>query len=83
MGTLERSMQIEDLRPFAGHVVRVSMADGTELAGTLRTELLTDRSISVYLAHAAAPSGTVLYIDDIASVRPESGYEARAGDSPA
>jgi hypothetical protein len=68
METLERSMQIEELRPFAGHVVRVHMIDGSELEGKLRTELLTDQSISVYLVHDGHTGGTTLYIEEIAGI---------------
>lgn len=63
-------MQIEELRPFAGHTVRVRLGDGSEHVGRLRTELLTDRSISVYLVHSGEDSGTTLYIDEIAGVWP-------------
>jgi small nuclear ribonucleoprotein (snRNP)-like protein len=69
MKTVVRSMQIEELRDWAGHAVRVRMADGSELEGRLRTELLTDRSISVYLAHREQGTGTTLYIEEIVGVR--------------
>jgi len=65
-------MEIEELRPFAGHAVRVRMADGSELEGRLRTELLTERSISVYLTHLDQSTGTTLYIEEIAAVSPRS-----------
>jgi hypothetical protein len=61
-------MHIRDLQAWAGHAVRLRMADGSEHEGLLRTELLTDQSISVYLVHAGETGGTTLYIDDIASV---------------
>jgi hypothetical protein len=72
--TLERSMQVDDLRPFAGHAIRVRMVDGHELTGRLRTELLTERSISVYLAgdEGDEAQGTTLYIEDISAIWPIS-----------
>jgi hypothetical protein len=48
------------------------MADGSELEGRLRTELLTERSISVYLTHLDQSTGTTLYIEEIAAVSPRS-----------
>ena len=63
-------MEIDELRPFAGHAVRVRLADGSELEGKLRTELLTDQSISIYLTHLDHSGGTTLYIKDIAGVWP-------------
>ena len=60
-------MVISELRAFAGHAVRLRLEDGSEHRGTLRTELLTDRSISVYIA-AATGEGATVYIDQIADI---------------
>ena len=56
-----------DLREFAGRPVTLRLDDGTELHGTLRTELLTDRSISVYIASESGEGATV-YIDQIMEI---------------
>ncbi len=56
---------------FAGTHVRVSLADGTSHSGHLRTELLSDRSLSVYLA-GPGDEGATLYIDQIIDIVPLS-----------
>jgi hypothetical protein len=56
---------------FAGTHVRVHLADGTEHSGHLRTELLSDRSLSVYIA-GAGDEGATLYIDQITAIVPLS-----------
>jgi len=68
---LERSMDITKLRAFSGHPVRIRLEDASELVGTLRTELLTDRSIAVFLAREGE-EGATLYIDDIVDIHVES-----------
>ncbi len=65
-------MHVEELRPFAGHLVRVRLADGSELEGKLRTELLTEQSISIFLSHLDEAGGTTLYIEEIAGVWPSA-----------
>jgi hypothetical protein len=60
-------MVISDLREFSGHQVRLRLDDGTELHGILRTELLTDRSISVFIA-ADSGEGATVYIDQIMEI---------------
>ena len=55
------------LRRFAAADVRVSLLDGATWTGRLRTELLTDRSVSVYLSGG---EGVTLYIDQIAEIVP-------------
>jgi hypothetical protein len=62
-------MDIEQLRSFAGLTVRVVLDDASELVGTLRTDLLTERSISVFLSREG--EGATVYIDDIVEIRPD------------
>lgn len=64
-------MDISNLRAFSGHPVRIRLEDASELVGTLRTELLTDRSIAVFLAREGE-EGATLYIDDIVEISVES-----------
>jgi hypothetical protein len=63
-------MDIAQLRSFTGHAVRIRLEDASELVGVLRTELLTDRSIAVFLAREGG-EGATLYIDDIVEIRAE------------
>ncbi len=58
---------IAALRSCGGQPVRVRLNDGTEFVGVLRTDLLSERSISVFIAPERA-EGTTLYIDDIVGV---------------
>lgn len=60
-------MVISELREFAGQAVCLRLDDGSEHRGTLRTELLTDRSISVYIASESG-DGATIYIDQIAEI---------------
>ncbi len=60
-------MVIAQLREFAGRAVCLRLDDGSEHRGTLRTELLTDRSISVYIA-AESGEGATVYIDQITEI---------------
>ena len=55
------------LRRFAGADVRVRLLDGATWSGRLRTELLTDLSVSVYVSGVAG-EGVTLYIDQIAEI---------------
>jgi hypothetical protein len=43
--------------------------DGTQHTGVLRTELLSDRSLSVYIA-GSGDEGATLYIDQIVAIVP-------------
>ncbi len=60
---------IAGLRRAAGTEVRVRLADGSSWTGRLRTDLLTERSLSVYLAGAGG-EGVTLYIDQIREIVP-------------
>ena len=54
---------------FAGAHVRVQLDDGTEHSGVLRTDLLSERSVSVYIA-GTGDEGATLYIDQIVAIVP-------------
>jgi hypothetical protein len=54
-----------------GRAVRLRLQDGSEHKGILRTDLLTERSISVFIA-AEAGEGATIYIDQIAEIAPQS-----------
>ena len=64
-------MEIAELRAFAERPVCVRLGDASEHVGTLRTELLSDRSISVFLARDGQ-QGATIYIDEIVSICPIS-----------
>jgi hypothetical protein len=55
------------LRQYAGADVRVRLDDGTSWTGRLRTDLLTERSLSVYITGRGG-EGATLYIDQIAEI---------------
>lgn len=57
------------LRTFADTDVRVRLVDGLTFEGRLRTDLLSERSLSVYIA-GHGDAGATLYLDRIASVEP-------------
>ena len=63
-------MAPEALRRFAGLVVRVRLADGSAWTGVLRTDLLSDRSVSVFLLGRGGGEGVTLYIHQIAEIVP-------------
>ncbi len=65
------SYDVRAVEAFAGRHVRVALIDGTEHTGHLRTELLSDRSLSVYIT-GSGDEGATLYIDQIASIVPLS-----------
>jgi hypothetical protein len=67
----EFALTISGLQRFAGRPVRVRLTDETEYVGRLRTELLTERSLAVFLA-AEGDDGMTLYIEHIIDVRPTS-----------
>ncbi len=69
--TLERPLEISELRAFAEQPVCVRLDDASEHVGTLRTELLSERSISVFLARGDQ-QGATIYIDEIVSICPIS-----------
>jgi hypothetical protein len=58
------------LRQLAGRAVRVRLADGSAWTGMLRTDLLTDRSVSVFLLGSGGEEGVTLYIHQIAEIVP-------------
>jgi hypothetical protein len=58
------------LRRLAGVTVRVRLCDGAAWTGVLRTDLLTERSVSVYVEGCGGGEGVTLYIDQIAEIVP-------------
>ena len=60
-----------DLRSFAGRRVGIRLCDGSEHVGTLRTELLSPQSISVFLGRDDG-EGATIYIDEIVDIWPTS-----------
>ena len=71
----QTSYDPDAIAAFAGAHVRVQLDDGSEHAGYLRTELLSDRSLSVYIA-GAGDEGATLYIDQIVAIVPFSSRPA-------
>jgi hypothetical protein len=69
VGESGSSYDVAAVEAFAGKHVRVHLNDGTEHAGHLRTELLSDRSLSVYIT-GSGDEGATLYIDQIVSIVP-------------
>jgi hypothetical protein len=63
------SYDVQAVEAFAGTHVRVHLDDGTEHTGHLRTELLSDRSLSVYIT-GSGDEGATLYIDQIVAIVP-------------
>ncbi len=67
----QRKVDVPILKSFAGTPVRMRLANGSERVGLMRTELLSERSISVYLGHGEADGeGETVYIDDIIGIWP-------------
>ncbi len=64
-------LTVTALHQFAGRPVRVRLDDESEYVGRLRTDLLTERSLAVFLAREG-DDGTTLYIDHIIEVWPTS-----------
>jgi len=58
---------VDVIRRFAGCEVRVRLRDGSAFVGHLRTELLSDQSLSVFIARGRG-EGVTLYIDQIAEI---------------
>jgi hypothetical protein len=65
------SYDVHAVQAFAGRHVCVHLDDGTAHSGHLRTELLSDRSLSVYIA-GSGDEGATLYIDKIVAIVPLS-----------
>jgi hypothetical protein len=61
--------EVAALRTFGGQSVRVRLADASVHVGVLRTELLSERSLSVYIA-GSGDEGATLYIDQIEDIVP-------------
>ncbi len=68
-GNLAAPYGVPRLRQYAGADVRVRLDDGTTWTGRLRTDLLTERSLSVYITGHGG-EGATLYIDQIAEIAP-------------
>jgi hypothetical protein len=66
---------IDAVRAFSGVPVLVVLVDKSEHRGRLRTDLLSDRSLSVYIA-GDGDEGATLYIDQIAEIVPLSTISA-------
>ena len=64
-------MRLAELRLYADRPVRIRMNDASEHVGTLRTELLSEKSISVFLGREGQ-QGTTIYIDEIVGIWPIS-----------
>jgi hypothetical protein len=60
---------VDDLRSLAGLRVRVRMTDGATFTGWLRTDILSERSIAVYIS-SHSDEGVTLYLDQIAEIVP-------------
>ncbi len=58
---------VDAIRRFAGRDVRVRLLDGSAFLGRLRTELLSEDSLSVFIARGRG-EGVTLYIDQIAEI---------------
>jgi hypothetical protein len=65
------NFDVPAVEAFAGMHVRVHLEDGTEHSGHLRTELLSGRSLSVYIT-GSGDEGATLYIDQIVAIVPLS-----------
>ncbi|MGD0472055.1 MAG: hypothetical protein ABSB70_02440 [Candidatus Velthaea sp.] len=65
------SYDVAAVEAFAGMNVRVRLDDGSEHTGHLRTELLSHRSLSVYIT-GSGDEGATLYIDQIVAIVPLS-----------
>jgi hypothetical protein len=62
---------IADLQAFAGRRVRIRLDDASEMVGELRTELLSEKSISVFLKRSDV-EGATIYIEEIVGIWPIS-----------
>ncbi|MGP6158456.1 MAG: hypothetical protein ACLPYS_13290 [Vulcanimicrobiaceae bacterium] len=61
-------MDPSELRSYAGRRVHVHLTDGSEHVGLLRTDLLSERSIAVFLTREG-DDGETIYLHHIAAVR--------------
>lgn len=64
-------MELTELRSYANVPVRLRLRDASEHIGTLRTELLSERSIAVFLTRDGQ-QGATIYIDEIVAIWPTS-----------
>jgi hypothetical protein len=64
-------MDIAGLRSYAGQQVCVRLDDQSEHVGELRIELLSEKSISVFLKRNEQ-EGTTIYIEEIVGIWPIS-----------
>ncbi len=64
-----RAPLIDELRSYAGRRVSVRLDDASVHEGEFRTELLSDRSISVFLARGDH-EGSTIYIHEIVGIEP-------------
>ncbi|MBD5633152.1 MAG: hypothetical protein IAI49_01635 [Candidatus Eremiobacteraeota bacterium] len=64
-------MDVIELRSYVGRRVCVLLDDASEHVGELRTELLSEKSISVFLKRTEH-DGATIYIDDIVAICPLS-----------
>jgi hypothetical protein len=60
-------MDVAELRDYGDRPVRVRLLDGSEHCGRLRTELLSELSLSIFIK-GEPTGGATLYIDQIESV---------------
>jgi hypothetical protein len=60
-------MDAADLQPFGSRRVLLRLRDASEYTGELRTDLLSDRAIAVFLVGADG-EGSTIYIDDIVGI---------------
>ena len=69
------SYDVHAVEAFAGTHVRVELDDGSRHTGVLRTDLLSERSVSVYIT-GRGDEGATLYIDQIVAIVPLSATRA-------
>ena len=55
---------VDALRRYRDRTVLVELCDNSQFVGKLRVELLTEKSISVYITRADG-TGATIYIDEI------------------
>ena len=60
-------ISVDTLRSYTGRTVLVQLGNRAQFVGRLRTELLTEKSISVYITRADG-TGATIYIDEIVSL---------------
>jgi hypothetical protein len=62
-------MNVAELRDFGDRKVCVRLVDGSEHVGRLRTELLSELSLSIFIK-GEPTGGATLYIDQIDTIVP-------------